>query len=819
MTLQRFSAVSFVLLFTAYAGDAGAALRRSAVRPILRHTAPTTDSQPKLPAGLTLVDWKQIKAEYERHRHGMFPDGKGGYQSRSHYHGWLARFDGKGFDVKPDTESWTWGLELVSWGRTGSEVAVSGKAEIHKEVNRLEYRRKGITEWFVNGKDGLEHGFTIPQRPEGSGGELMIQLRQVGDLVAGSTLEPQSIAYHTENGNSPSLHYRKLSVTDARGCSLNAQMFTKEGALHIVVDDRMADYPITVDPIVQQAYIKASNTGAGDRFGWSVSLSGDTVVVGAPYEDSNSTGVNGSEGDNSATDSGAAYVFVRSSNGWGQTAYLKASNTDAFDFFGGAVAISGDTLVVGAKGEDALVTWGWSGDQGDNRSSSSGAAYVFVRDGATWTQQAYLKAYTDPYCEWECFFGTSVAISGDTIVVGAPGEDNGRTGVGGGGCCNAWVYDSGAAFAFVRNGTVWTEQVYLKASSISSMYDTLRYNYFGTSVAVSGNTVVVGVPEARGGGAAYVFERSGTSWSQNAFLIASNVNEGDQFGVSVAVSGETVVVGAQSEDSNATGVNGTESDNNATNAGAAYVFVRNGANWSQQAYLKASNTEAGDLFGNSVALSGEILVVGALGEDSASTGVNGAQSDNSASVAGAAYFFVRNGAAWSQQGFLKASNTGASDFFAKAVAISGGTIVVSSDAEDSSARGANGSQNDDSLQDAGAVYAFAPVVQLAPSSISIAADSATGLTFLVNAESWLSWTGSSNSAWLTITNGNSGTGNGIVAYSAPVNPSINGRTGTLTIGGQTFMVTQSGATPTYAFASATGTAPATAGTGWACPLT
>lgn len=115
------------------------ARKPSAVAPILRSNVPTNGGQPTLPAGLTLVDWKQIKAEYERHRHGMFPDGNGGFQSRSHYHGWLVRFDGKGFEVDPDTESWTWGLELVSWGRAGTEISVSGKAEIHKDVNRLEY--------------------------------------------------------------------------------------------------------------------------------------------------------------------------------------------------------------------------------------------------------------------------------------------------------------------------------------------------------------------------------------------------------------------------------------------------------------------------------------------------------------------------------------------------------------------------------------------------------------------------------------------------------------------------------------------------------
>jgi FG-GAP repeat protein len=145
---------------------------------------------------------------------------------------------------------------------------------------------------------------------------------------------------------------------------------------------------------------------------------------------------------------------------------------------------------------------------------------------------------------------------------------------------------------------------------------------------------------ATSAGAAYVFVRSGTTWTQQAYLKASNTEANDFFGFSVAVSGDTVVVGAPREASNATGVNGNQSDNSATSAGAAYVFVRSGTTWSQQAYLKASNTETGDDFGFSVAVSGDTIVVGAWGEDSNATGVNGNQNDNSLGQAGAAYTFT-----------------------------------------------------------------------------------------------------------------------------------------------------------------------------------
>jgi len=365
--------------------DSSSIAKRSRVNPILRHTIAGVGGEAKLPGGLSLVDWEQIKAEYERHRHGMFPDGKGGYHSRSHYHGWLVRFDGKGFEVDPDTESWTWGLDLVSWGREGKQSLVSGRAAIHKDVNRLEYRRKGITEWFENGKEGLEHGFTIAERPEGENGELRIALRQRGGLAAELNAGGRDVTYKTAQGD-PALRYRKLVVTDARGRRLPARMVADGQWLRILVDDRWAVYPIVVDPIAQQAYLKASNTGAGDDFGISVAISGDTVVVGARFEDSNATGVNGTESNNSAGSSGAAYVFVRSSGTWSQQAYLKASNTEANDQFGYAedsnatVAISGDTVVVVAPYEASNATGVTNGTGGsaDNSAGASGAAYVFT---------------------------------------------------------------------------------------------------------------------------------------------------------------------------------------------------------------------------------------------------------------------------------------------------------------------------------------------------------------------------------------------------------------------------------------------------------
>ena len=460
-----------------------------------------------------------------------------------------------------------------------------------------------------------------------------------------------------------------------------------------------------------EAYLKASNTGAGDSFGYSVSLSGDTLAVGASLEDSNAKGVNGSQSDDSVIDSGAVYVFTRSGTTWSQQAYLKPSNTGAGDSFGSSVSLSGDTLAVGASSEDSI----GKGVNGSQRYSTltiwSGAVYVFTRSGTTWSQQAYLKASNSGAGD---AFGSSVSLSGDTLAVGATGEDSSATGVNGSQSDNT-ERSSGAVYIFTRSGTTWSQQAYLKASNTGTS------DYFGSSVSLSGDTLVVGAVgeessatgvngsqsdnSARNSGAVYVFTRNGTTWSQQAYLKASNTGAGDAFGSSVSLSGDTLAVGARREDGSATGVNGSQSGSTLTVlSGAVYIFTRSGTTWSQQAYLKASNTGRGDRFGYSVSLSGDTLAVGAYYESSNATGVNGSQSDNSATWSGAVYVFTRSGRTWSQQAYLKASNTGEYDAFGHSVSLSGDTLAVGARGEGSSATDVNGNQNDNSAGGSGAVY-------------------------------------------------------------------------------------------------------------------
>ena len=190
--------------------------------------------------------------------------------------------------------------------------------------------------------------------------------------------------------------------------------------------------------------------------------------------------------------------------------------------------------------------------------------------------------------------------------------------------------------------------------------------------------------------------------AQQAYLKASNTEAGDLFGAAVAVSHDTVVVAAPYEASSASGVNGDQGDNSVPYSGAAYVFVRNGTNWMQQAYLKASNPTMDAVFGDAVAISGDIIVVGAPNEDSNATGVNGNQNDHSAFNAGAAYVFVRSGTNWSQEAYLKGSNTERGDYFGYSVSVSGNTVVVGALNEDSIAIGINGNQSDNAAKDSGA---------------------------------------------------------------------------------------------------------------------
>ena len=462
-------------------------------------------------------------------------------------------------------------------------------------------------------------------------------------------------------------------------------------------------------------YIKASNTGAGDAFGGSVAISGDgnTMAVAANLEDSDTTSINGSPNELS-TDAGAVYVYVRTAGVWAQQAFIKAPNAKSASRFGASIALSktGDTLAVGANFEDSDGTVAYNG-----LSPNSGAVYVFTRQNSAWSLHTFIKA-SNPGADDEFGRSVSLAADGNTLAVGALYEDSSSATV-----QDNLAADTGAVYVYARDVAtgIWGKPSYIKASNIGGG------DLFGSSVALSpdGNTLAVGAPMEDGDsastqaapndlglntGATYVFTRNVNAWTQQAYLKASNVGNGDAFGGSVALSsdGNTLAVGAAAEASGNVGINGVPNEL-AAGAGAVYVYTRTAAIWSKQAFVKAANAGAGDAYGTSVALStdGNILAVGAPGEASSVTGINGTANE-SALNSGAVYVYNRGGGAWGSIAFVKAANTDPGDSFGSSVSLSSdaNTLLVGAKGENGNGVGLAADRTNNSGTSAGAAYLY-----------------------------------------------------------------------------------------------------------------
>jgi hypothetical protein len=581
-------------------------------------------------------------------------------------------------DTKSPSTAWEAKMSLRSFA--GAEVtAVAAPEKV--TGSRVEYQRAaGLTEWYDNGTEAMEHGFTVTGRPGHltASDEVVLEMRLDGLAAAARDAGGQSLIFM--DGEREVLSYEKLLVFDASGKELPARIEPTEDGFLIAFHDAGATYPVTVDPLIvsQEKKFNRVDGAPNDRFGQSVSVSGDTVIVGAYLDD------------DGGTDSGSAYVFKRSGSTWTLQSKLTATDAAAGDQFGISVSISGETVIVGAHQDD---------DGGGN----SGSAYVFTRSGSIWNQQAKLIASDDAAGDQ---FGVSVSLSGETVVIGANQDDSSRGSIyvftRSGGSWNqqqkliasdaaagdqlgfsvsvsgdtvvagAYQDDSsrGSVYVFTRSGSTWTQQRKLTASDAASG------DWFGYSVAVSGDTVIVGAPRDDDGGNAtgstYVFTRGGSTWSQQQKLTAADRAEADQFGSSVSVSGDTLIVGAYAN------------DESGESSGSVYVFARSGSIWNQQAKLTASDAAANDQFGWSVAVSGDTAVVGAYQDDNASGG----------SDSGSAYVFTRSGSTWSQQAKLTASDAAASDVFGWSVSVSGDTVAV----------GAYG--DDDGGNDSGSAYVF-----------------------------------------------------------------------------------------------------------------
>lgn len=507
-------------------------------------------------------------------------------------------------------------------------------------------------------------------------------------------------------------------------------------------------------------YVKASNAEKNDLFGWSIALSadGNTLAVGAPAEDSKATGVNGDQANNESPNAGAVYIFIKENGVWKQQAYLKASNTEQpninsgrmliNDRFGYKVELSndGNTLAVSALLEDSP-SYGINCNQ-DNfeainnagsvvaASYNIGAVYVFSRADAEWSQDAYVKPrYSLDHLDINggLRFGESLALSGDgkTLAIGATSDRLSFAG-------SFNYHDSASSSSSVL---ACLEFYPSSASSVS------------TSKSSSSRSSTTGSNSSKLGGAAsgavYIFAKTAEfGWQEESYLKASNAEQSDAFGASIALSydGNTAAVGALGEDSNATGVNGDQTKNacyyygelgyvvepdcrialryqvsGELSNGAVYVFKRAERIWNQEAYLKPSSSFINTLFGQSVDLSGDgnTLAIGAPGDASKATGING---DTTQSIdyinTGAAYIFGRVETTWSQHAYLKPSTltipalvnnsiAGGGEFGGNvSLSQDGNTLAVGSFREASSAKGINGDEGDVSAPRAGAVFVF-----------------------------------------------------------------------------------------------------------------
>lgn len=602
------------------------------------------------------------------------------------------------------------------------------------------------------------------------------------DVIADNLTEPEAvdtIAVHQHDW-----HNAQYMVS----ACMNADCSEKQESAAQLTQSAMLD---TI------GFIKADSNETGDWLGWSLALSADgqTLAVGAPREASQAQGVNGDATDNSVFGAGAVYVFQLSDGLWQQEAYLKASNTESpsenddgddttryNDRFGFALSLSdnGNVLAVSAAQEDSDGT-GINPAQDNNDAPSTGAVYLFKRGDEGWGQDAFIKASNaEPPEEEESEdttgdegtgdaaadeetddetevtlptnandrFGYRVALSGDgqTLAVSAIFESSSATGINGDESNNE-APGAGAVYVFTDSENGWSQQAYVKASNTFSgrtSNGTQLLHLFGSSLAIStdGNTLAVGATgdasRSTGingedddrtiinAGAVYLFTRDGSDWSQSAYIKPSHTytaqalsGYAQNFGASVALSGDAsrLAVGSTGDLTAEPGIDSSPDNYDledtttiATNSGAVYLFRLIDGEWQQTSFLKASNNLQALRFGEKLAFArdGQHLVVGSTREPSAETGINGVSDDNSAPRAGGAYLFSLIDGRWREQSYIKAANTETLDGFATGLGLSadGATLAIGAYREDSDATGINGDRNNNDARDAGAVYLY-----------------------------------------------------------------------------------------------------------------
>ena len=541
----------------------------------------------------------------------------------------------------------------------GGRLHALGEVAPRAHANRVAYDRGPVAEWYANGPSGLEQGFTVVRPlPGAGGGPLTLALRVGGDLRPAPADGGRSLVFDGAHGQAV-WRYGSLVASDARGRTLRASLSVRGGLVWVEVDARGARYPLRIDPLVQTAELTASDGADSDSLGTSVAISGSTIAAGAP---SHQVGNNMSQG--------AVYVFTEPASGWQnatQTAELTTSDGADNDSLGTSVAISGSTIAAGAPGYSL----------GDN--DGEGGVYVFAEPASGWhnaTQTAELTP-SDPV--GSDALGTSVAISGSTIAAGAadhtvgpnaqqgavyvfdepasgwhdatenaeltasdgaPGDSLGDS-VAISGATIAAGADShtvgansgqGAVYVFTEPASGWQNATQTAELTTS---DGASGDGLGDSVAISGATIAAGATSHSlggdgGQGAVYVFAEPASGWHdaiQTAELTASDGASSDALGVSVAISGSTIVAGAADH---TVGPNAQQ--------GAVYVFDEPASGWrdaTENAELTTSDGATGDELGDSVAISGTTIVAGA--QNHTVGGISGQ---------GAAYAFAEPASGW-----------------------------------------------------------------------------------------------------------------------------------------------------------------------------
>lgn len=512
--------------------------------------------------------------------------------------------------------AWHAGFAFEGVGR-GESIERHAVVGTSASGRRVDYERTGgVHEWYENGPLGVEQGFTLPEAPAGERGSVELVVSVAGDLVPEPVDAGARVDLVSDDGEK-TLQVTDLFVRDAIGNVLPSTFDVSDGRIVMRYDDRSAVYPVEVDPVFQlQSKIVAADGAAGDGFGTSVDIDGDTLVIGAPYD--NDVG----------SHTGVVYVYTRSGGKWSQQTKLYSPEVADGDWFGTAVAISGDKIFVGAPNVPGVYLYQKSGTSWTFKTKAHGAplSYYGVKMSldlnnfivgapgstlastlATQAGQAYVYDVTNgglsptifnsPSAASGDLFGVGVAISGDYALVGAHGKDVNGT-------------DSGAAYFYTRVNGVWTGP--------SAFTSATAGDWLGHSVALDGTTALVGAPRddstVTDSGSVFVLTRGTTGWAARQRLVASDPTQGAQFGWGTALSGDTAVI---------TTVGGTN-----VNSHAAYIFKNSSGTWTQQAKIVATDVTASNNFANAASLSLGTL---ALGAD---------LDDQKATDAGAAYVYL-----------------------------------------------------------------------------------------------------------------------------------------------------------------------------------